>query len=420
MTLRLQITLALLAVLAMPGLGCAADNCVMTSSEGSVIPDGFGVNIDFTDPQPGELKMLADAGFRWVRMDLKWDITEMGKGDYDFGRYDRLMAALDSYNLRCIFILDYTNPLYDHGQPPRTNMGRQAFARWALSAAKHFAGRKVIWETYNEPNIAQFWPPKPNVDDYIALAIAVGRAFRELPDERLIGPATAGVDFEFLEACFRAGLLKYWSAVSVHPYRRSAPETVTQDYCRLRRMIERYAPTGKHVDIFAGEWGYSAAWPELNDAKQGELLARSWLTNVSNGIPVSIWYDWHDDGTNPAEPEHHFGTVANAYRAAQEPVYEPKPAYLAARFLTSFFAGYRFEQRLDVGSVDDHVLVMRNGAQTALAAWTTASSHRVVTKLPGEYTSFNYLGRKNPTLANSQNGLVINLTNEPVYLRRER
>ena len=92
-------------------------------------------------------------------MDLKWDLTEPARGQYDFAPYDRLMSGLDQHRLRALFILDYTNPLYDGGAPPRTESSRQAFARWAVAAAKHFAGRKVIWETYNEPNHAQFWPP---------------------------------------------------------------------------------------------------------------------------------------------------------------------------------------------------------------------------------------------------------------------
>ncbi len=29
---------------------------------------GLGVNIHFTDPKPGEIKMISAAGFRWVRM----------------------------------------------------------------------------------------------------------------------------------------------------------------------------------------------------------------------------------------------------------------------------------------------------------------------------------------------------------------
>lgn len=47
-------------------------------------PNGFGVNIHFTDPEPGEIKMIAEAGFRWVRMDFKWDLTEKERGRYDF------------------------------------------------------------------------------------------------------------------------------------------------------------------------------------------------------------------------------------------------------------------------------------------------------------------------------------------------
>ena len=185
------------------------------------IPETLGVNIGFTDPRPGEVKMIRDAGFRWIRMDLKWDATEREKGKYDFSAYDGLLASLKSSDVRALLILDYGNPLYDNGLPPRSESARKGFARWAVAAAKHFQNRQVLWEIYNEPNHPLFWPPQPNVNEYIALAVTVGRAFREeVPEEQLIGPATSEIDFPFVEACFKAGLLNYWSAVSVHPYRR--------------------------------------------------------------------------------------------------------------------------------------------------------------------------------------------------------
>src|SRR5438552_4788268 len=158
----------------------AAQNCSDAWKPGALptsFPQGIGVNIHFTDPQPGEVKMIADAGFRWVRMDFKWDITEREPGRYDFSDYDRLIKALDEYKIKALFILDYGNPLYDHDAPPRTAETRQAFARWAVAAAKHFSDRGVIWEIYNEPNISIFWPPRPNVSEYVELALAVGRAF---------------------------------------------------------------------------------------------------------------------------------------------------------------------------------------------------------------------------------------------------
>jgi len=138
------------------------------SSQPQTFERGLGVNIHFTEPRPGEIKQIAAAGFRWVRMDFKWDATERERGRYDFAPYDRLLSSLDEFGIHALFILDYGNPLYDDG-PPRTKVARQAFANWATAAAKHFSGRGLIWEIYNEPNIAQFWPSGPNAAEYTAM-----------------------------------------------------------------------------------------------------------------------------------------------------------------------------------------------------------------------------------------------------------
>jgi len=277
----------------------------------------------------------------------------------------------------------------------------------------------------------------------------------------LIGPATAGVDFAFLEACFKAGLLEYWSAVSVHPYRQTDPETVIEDYCRLRQLIATYAPLvrtrsgsdegpvttpnnndsmTKQIPIVSGEWGYSSAWRGMNEAKQGEGLARQWLTNAANGVQLSIWYDWHDDGQDPNDAEHHFGTVSNASRAgvdSNEMIYDPKPAYLAAKTLTSFFDGYSFVKRVEVGGATDYVLLFRKENETRLAAWTTSIAHNVVIKTNApdfklipvasssrtegdalRFITTTHLGKAGPPITAHGDSLAITLTNAPQYLGR--
>lgn len=375
--------------------------------------------------------MLAESGVRWVRMDFKWDLTESAKGTYDFAPYDRLMSALAPFGLRALFILDYGNPLYGDGGPPRTEAARQAFARWAVAAARHFAGRGIIWETWNEPNHQMFWRPRPNVNEYVALALVVARAFRAaVPDEKLVGPAIAEMDFAFLEGCFKAGLLEYWPAVSVHPYLRSNPELVSGDYYQLREMIKTYAPvrTGsvsdrvtatKAIPIISSEWGYSSVWRGMSEEKQGQFLARQWLTNVANDIPLSIWYDWRDDGSDANEPEHHFGMVSMTYHEGREPVYDPKPAYFAAKTLTTFFGGYQYDKRLNVGGPDDYVLLFRKGTNLRVAAWTTANrEHRLVIPLDaGQYTTVTHSGGSAASVTANQNGVPITLTAAPVYLR---
>src|SRR5713226_4520425 len=417
----------------------APDNCRDAWAPKPHAPNflnGLGVNIHFTDPRPGEIKMIADAGFRRVRMDFKWDATETEQGRYDFSSYDRLIASLEPHNIQALLILDYGNPLYDNGAPPRNESTRQAFARWAVTAAKHFAGRGVIWEVYNEPNHATFWPARPNVDEYTALALAVGRAFRaQAPQEKLIGPATSGIDFPFLEACFKAGLLDYWAAVSVHPYRNSDPESAASDYCRLRGMIDRYrTPTRRgservEIPIISSEWGYSSVWRGMSDERQGAMLACEMLTNLANDIPISIWYDWRDDGADPNEAEHHFGSVRNTLSVppgsagGSNPtgVFQPKPAYLAAKTLSDFHNGYTYQRRLAVGSDSDYILVFAKSDDLRFVAWTTSNSaHRVILPISqGQFAITKHIGQSAGSISPGPRGLELTLSAGPIYLRRQ-
>jgi hypothetical protein len=387
-------------------------------------PEALGVNIHFTDPDPGELKMLAAAGFRWVRMDFVWQRTEPEKGKYDFSAYDRLFKALDEYNIRPLFILDYANTLYDDGRAPYTTPGRQAFANWAAAAVSRYRGRGIIWEIYNEPNTG-FWTPQPKVSDYVALALETSRAIHTAaPVEQIIGPAVWGFDFDFLEACFRAGLLEHWSAVSIHPYRKTDPETVVEDYARLRELITRHKPAGKHVGIISSEWGYSAASFNANEEKQSALLSRQLLVNQSQGVSLSIWYDWQDDGQDPGQVEHHFGTVRPRYYENREPVYDAKPAYRAMKTLTSVLSGFCFAERMTSPalSADDYVLVFRGNGETRIAAWTTGWLAKTVT-VPvseGSYRVINHTGEVMARKSSTRSSLVLNLTNAPQYVVSER
>jgi hypothetical protein len=328
-----------------------------------------------------------------------------------------------------MFILDYSNRLYDDGLSPHTDDGRAAFAKWAAAAAVHFKGRGVIWEVWNEPNIKQFWKPQPNADDYAKLAAATAEAIRAAaPGEPVVGPATSRVDLKFIETSLAAGMLGRWSALTVHPYRQEDPETASQDYRKLRDLMAKHAPAddGKRVTIpiVSGEWGYSSGWKKFDEAKQGKMLPREYLTNLSEGVPLSIWYDWHDDGTEEKEPEHHFGTVRHEYHEGRDPVYEPKPAYLAARTLTRALNGYHFAGRVDVGDATDYVLRFEKEGGVILAAWTRSPEPKAVTLPPdvasrGRYAATGHTGDKLAPPAWAEQGLKLTLTGAPQYVTRE-
>ena len=334
------------------------------------VPDGLGVNIHFTGAPARDLDMIQAAGFRFIRMDFNWERVEKQKGVYDFVPYDQLTDALQKRGIRPLYILDYGNKLYEPERSVRTEEGRQAFARFAAAAAKHFQGKSIVWELWNEPNGTGFWPPQGNPDQYMALAKVVLPAIRKAdPGALRVAPASAGLPWDYLESCFRQGLLDMVEAVTVHPYRQLPPETVEADILKLRALIARYRPDRPDMPILSGEWGYSCVWKEYNDERQGQYLPRQFLTNLSVGIPLSIWYDWHDDGTNPKDPEHHFGTVTNDYK--------PKPAYLAMQRLTEALTGMHFVKRLQ-SAPDDYVLLFSDDRRYTVAAWTTGAAHEIV------------------------------------------
>jgi hypothetical protein len=338
-----------------------------------------GVNIHFTRGMPGELAMLRRAGFSVVRMDLFWHDVEREKGVYDFRAYDHLMDTLDQHGLRAQLILCYTNVHHDDDRSPHSDAGIAGFARFAGAAAAHFKGRNIDWEIYNEPNITPFWRPVPHAATYARLALAAAEAIRAAdPQAVVVGPATSKIPLDFLETCFASGLLEHWDAVTVHPYRQRDPESVVGDYRALRSLIRRHAPAGKDVPIWSGEWGYSTAWPGIDDAEQARRVQRQILVNAAEGVQRSIWYDWRDDGRDPTNAEHRFGLVQHDFSGDDREPFAPKPSYRAVQTLLTALEGFAFDKRLWTGDDRDWVLLFAKDGTPKLAAWTTSHEPRTV------------------------------------------
>lgn len=355
-----------------------------------VIPDGVGVNIHFVRGHERDLDLIQEAGFKFVRMDFGWDSIERVKGEYDWSAYDELTRNLERHGLRAIYILDYSNPLYeekvDSHNALKTSVEQRdtaspqhpgsigAYARWAVASVKHFRGHQIIWEIWNEPN-GYFWKPKPNAEQYSALAVAAAKAVREAePRATLIGPALSGFQPPYMEVFLKSGVLQYLDAVSVHPYRSAKqwPETAEGGYQNLRKEIEQYAPANKKdLPIICGEWGYSTKIGDVSPETQAAYLVRQQLFNLLNGIPLSIWYDWKNDGTNPHEVEDNFGTVTDKL--------ESKPAYEALKQMTHELAGYRIVKRSDTDKNDFVLVCSKPFAKDKLVAWTTGDAHRTTT-----------------------------------------
>jgi hypothetical protein len=359
---------------------------------GPAIPDGFGVNIHFTG-LPRDLKMIADAGFKFIRMDLIWSRVERSKGEYEFKEsgYDALTLGCEELGIRVLYILDYSNKLYESDKSVRTETGRKAFADFAAVTAKRYAGKGILWEIWNEANLGHFWSPQPSVDDYCKLVEACASRIRDAdPSGQVVAGATSQIPLEWFEDCFKNGLLNWIDVLSVHPYRSQPPETVIPDYARFREVIARYALSGKKIPVISGEWGYSNInWDKtpLTEQQQADYMVRMFLINSYQKIPVSIWYDWKNDGTDPKEREHNFGTVKHDLN--------PKAAYLAAKVLSSTLAGYSITERFDLSIENDFAFKLTNGDREAVAFWTLGPKHNIILPIdPAEVMLVSVYGGK--------------------------
>ena len=179
-------------------------------------------------------------------------------------------------------------------------------------------------------------------------------------------------------------------------------------------MIERYAPTSKkdRIPVLSGEWGYSTHKGGVSLETQAAFAARQQLSNLLNGVPLSIWYDWKNDGPDPNENEHNFGTVL--------PDLKPKPAYMAIQTLTRELSGYRIARRISLPGDKDYALLCTSQAGgQKLAAWTLGEPHevRLEINLQGEDNLKAVSGNGEASTAKVESGrLVLELKSVPRYV----
>lgn len=372
--------------------------------DNTVITNGIGVSIN-KNATPSDIQAIADAGFKWVRLDIFWSDVEKTKGVYDFDatNYDEINEALKEHDLKPYYILNYGNNLYEDERSVTTKRGRQAFANYAEAVVKRYGGQGGIWEIWNEPNTKMFWSEQPSETDYARLVKVVAPVIRQSDsDSTIVAPALAGVSEEalaWLRKVVDRGLLDYVDAVSVHPYQRENPETVIGRYQELREVV------GKDTPIISGEWGYSTT--EVNEKQQAEYLARMFLTNSLSDIPVSVWYDWKNDGQTQSNREHNFGLVS--YHST------PKLSYLAMQTLTTQLDGYQYSKRIKTQNPNDFILEFKNGRDKAIVFWTTESSHNVkISQDSGEGSLVSMLGAQRSVKWSDH--IDLNIQTGPSYL----
>ncbi|MBF5091556.1 cellulase family glycosylhydrolase [Novosphingobium sp. NBM11] len=337
------------------------DNAVQ--ARGDVL-EGMGVNVHHLEAPAQELAAIRSAGARWVRMDLAWAKMEPKPGQYEWADADARMAQVRAQGLKPILILAYGNPVYappptgaarafGDRLPPQSDKAVSAYADWAAAVAARY-GSDAVLELWNEPNTEGFWRPAPDADSYIRMATRACSTIRKArPDAVIWGPALANKDAgeraynsAFLRRVVASPLPACLSAISVHPYVFWGSIDSLPDFWQRTRAT--VAAAGK--PLVSSESGISNYAAHVTANTQASYLVRMRLYDYFSGVPVTIWYDWKNDGSDRSSPEQNYGLVDSWGNA--------KPALTALQVMNQQLAG-RSRQ-----------CMIKDGQQVAIYAWS--------------------------------------------------
>ena len=359
------------------------------------LPDGVGLNVQWN--QWGPITDFQGLGVGMIRTHLYWGSVEYGEpsGVYHYGverswGYDSLYGQTTDAGLRNFITLSLgSNDPGTYGVDRATETWQNGFAAFAGDVARHYYSDKGytgnIYEICNEPQNDGNGLRDPSV--YASL---VRKAYTTIkaadPTSIVVAGSTtninswAGNNYDngvyWLGQCAANGMLNYCDAVSVHPYNGlDNPEMFPLRYGAVRGVMQTY---GKILPLVTSEWGISTV--QVSEQVQADYMARYYLVNLSQNIPISIGFDWKDH-----DSQNWYETMG--VTRPIDPV-TPKPAYYAIQTMTRSLQGEVFSEKLDVGNSSDWLLVFRNpdtGFET-LAAWTTGESHVISVNGWGDLT----------------------------------
>lgn len=281
-----------------------------------------------------QFDLLSAMGIKMVRFDFDWSVIEAVKGNFDWSSTDRIVRAANERNMKVLALLTYSpgwaRPAGTGSHAPPTNAAD--FATFARMAAQRYCAQGVDrWEIWNEPNIGDFWEPKPDADRYGALFRAAVKALHDVDPRAtvLTGGLTRGTttedrsrisQTEFIDALYASGSAQLASAIAIHPYSFPALPAVGgrfavgrfADLPAVHAVMDRWGEGGKK--IWATEFGAPTgtdeeAMSEADQAKsiaQAEQMAQAW-----DWMGPLIIFELRDHGTDRSDIEQNFGVLNN-------------------------------------------------------------------------------------------------------------
>jgi hypothetical protein len=279
-----------------------------------------------------DLKLIEDAGFRWVKQEFAWrEIEGAGKGRWHWETPDRIIEQIEAHNLKVIVRLG-SQPAWASEKVDLPEIGPpdnlQDFYDYVHAVASRYRGRIEAYQIWNEPNLAREWggrPPSP--EEYTELLRVGYRAVKDADPGAIVisagmAPTTrhdeaAVPDTYFLQGMYDAGAQPYFDVLGVHApgYKSppeidpaevagdpslnnndSAPEALRRVYSfrrveDLRALMVENGDAEKKVVILEFGWTIDPRpespyhWHSVSETEQDKFLQRAYAYAEANWQP---------------------------------------------------------------------------------------------------------------------------------------
>jgi hypothetical protein len=328
----------------------------------------FGVNAFLQDEVELEkrelaVRMIADAGFHWIRQEFPWEDMEIhAKGDFEdrrhephrsaWEKYDNIVDLADSYGLEIIARLS-NPPAWSRVRgneggafAPPDDLGD--YGDFVEAVVRRYQGRIRYYQIWNEPNIYPEWGEKPvSPEGYVELLkVGYSRVKAACPECVVISGALAQTiplgprdlnDFVFLQRMYDAGAGDYFDVLAMQGYglwsgptdRRMRPRVL--NFSRplyLREIMVKNGDESKPIWITEMNWNSPPAdFPNkqfgyVTPEQQAEYAVLAYQRAQQEwpwlGV-VNAWFLKRATDTETDQPMYYFRLV--------EPDFSPMPIY---------------------------------------------------------------------------------------------
>lgn len=165
---------------------------------------------------PANLRMVHDAGIRWIRADFSWGTVEGPQGNWHYDQLDRVVQETDKLGLNMLGLLmgrpSWGRPVYEH---------LDAWLLYVENVVTRYKDKVRCWEIWNETNLApRFWDKADDPENYAKVLKATYQKIKEIdPKIVVVYAGTAGIPMNYIERSFAAGAGQGFDKMAVHPYR---------------------------------------------------------------------------------------------------------------------------------------------------------------------------------------------------------